>query len=145
MGLGVFVASAGSSGGGSGFSPLWAGGWSPVTLQVLADFTYGQVGYMNGNNTVRLADANLTEAQATAICMCVEAGGILLGGSGRFVFGGRVPNLLGGVFNTLAFLSNTPGNLTNVPNTTPGEYLVQLGYWLSTTDLNFDPQTPILN
>lgn len=145
MSLGVFVASAGSGGGGSALLPLWAGGWSPLTLQALAAFAYGQVGYISADNIVRLADANATEQQATAICMCVEAAGIGIGNSGRFVFGGRVPDLSGGVFNTLAFLSNTAGNMTNVPNTNPGEYLVQLGYWLSPTDFQFDPQTPILN
>lgn len=141
MSLGVFLASAGVS----GSSELWPGAWSPVTLQALAAFTYGQVGYLSADNSVRLADANVTEAQATAICMCVESGGIGIGNSGRFVFGGRVPDLSGGVFNTLAFLSNTPGNMQNTPNVTPGEYNVQLGYWLSPTDFQFDPQTPILN
>lgn len=129
-----------------GVGPWTPGGWSPVSLQNVngGAITYGQQCYVFGNGTVKLAQSNGTEAEATCTCICIDTT-IANNATGRFVFGGRVPGLSGGVANALAYLSTTPGARQAAPNLTAGQYNVLLGIWLNTTTLQFNPQLPILN
>lgn len=131
---------------GVGSSPVTPGGWSPVTLTNgdAGAITLGQVCYLSANDTARKAFSNGTEAQATAICMCIDAS-IAAAGTGRFVFGGIVTGLAGGTVNTLGYLSTTAGAIANTPNLTAGQYNVLLGIWQSATKFQFNPQLPILN
>lgn len=131
---------------GVGTSPITPGGWSPVSLTNgdVAAITLGQVCYVSGNDTARKAQSDGTEDEATAICICVDAS-IAAAAVGRFVFGGVVPGLSGGVAGDLGYLSATLGAIAAAPNLTAGQYNVLLGIWQSTTKFQFNPQLPILN
>lgn len=126
--------------------PIGPGAWSPrrLTNGEATPMTLGQVCYLSANDTVRLADANGTEAQATAVCICVET--VAAGAIGRFVFGGAVDGAgAGKAFGQVAYLSTIAGAISATPDLTSGEFNVILGYWLNATDLQFAPQLPILN
>lgn len=139
--IGIFI--AGSS---SAVSPVAPGGWSPVTLTngEAAPITLGQVCYLSANDTARLALSNGSLAQASAVCLCIDAS-IAAAGTGRFVFGGRVAGLSGGTVNTPGYLGTTAGAIAASPDLTATHYNVWLGLWLSATEFQFGPQLPILN
>lgn len=131
---------------GVGTSPLTPGGWSPVTL-TNGDgtaITLGQVCYLSANDTARKAQSDGTEDEATAVCMCIDAS-IAAGLTGRFVFGGIITGLAGGVAGDLGYLSTTAGAIAAAPNLTAGQYNVLLGIWQSASKFQFNPQIPILN
>ena len=109
-------------------------------------FALGDVGYISADNTVKLALSNGTIAQASALCICIEAAGVAAGATGRFVFGGRVTGLAGGTAGTLAYLSGvTAGKIVAAPNLTVGQYNEFVGTWIAATVLEFAPGIPTLN
>lgn len=116
----------------------------PLTNGEAVAITKGQVCYLSTNDTAKKAFDNGTLAQASAICICIDAS-IASGATGRFVFGGRVPGLAGGTVNTLGYLSTVAGAIAAVPDLTAGRYNVLLGLWISATEFQFNPQLPILN
>lgn len=131
---------------GVGSTPVTPGGWSPVLL-TNGDgtaITIGQVCYLSANDTARKAQSDGTEDEATAICICIDAS-VAAAGTGRFVFGGIVTGLAGGVAGDLGYLSATLGAIAATPNLNPGQFNVLLGIWQSTTKFQFNPQLPILN
>lgn len=136
------IGSAGPSGG----TTLGPGAWSPVTLTngEAVPITLGQVCYISADDTARLAQSDGTEAQASAVIICIDAS-IAAGATGRFVWGGNVDGLSGGVAGALGYLSATLGAIAAAPNLTAGQYNVLLGMWQSSTKFNFNPQIPILN
>jgi len=131
---------------GVGTSPLTPGGWSPVSLTNgdAGPITLGQPCYLFGNDIAGKAESDLTEARATAVCICIDAS-IAAGAVGRFVFGGIVTGLSGGTVGTLGYLSATAGVIAAVPNLTSGQFNVLLGIWQSASKFQFNPQLPILN
>ncbi len=141
--LGIFLAAPGSG----GSSPLGPGAWSPVALTNgdAGAITLGQIVYLSANDTARKAFSNGTEAQATAVAMCIDAT-IAPAASGRFVFGGVV--LLAGAgktYATLGYLGTTPGVLAAAPDLTAGHYLGISGFWMNATDFSFASSIPVLN
>ncbi len=142
--LGIVLVSAGSGGGGS----LPPGQWEPKALindEAIA-ITLGAICYIDADDGAKLAKANGTLAQAYAVAIC-KSTTIAAGNQGNILFGGLVAGIGGGigVFGVPMFLSNTPGVMTNVPNTTPGEYNVFLGYFVNADDFQFVPQFPVLD
>lgn len=133
---GQFPSGGGGSSGGSALSATLTNG-EAVPLAV------GDVCYLFGNNTVKKAKANGTEAQATALF--IATGVIAAGADGVFATRGLVTGLAGGTVNTLAYLSATAGGISATPILTAGQYNVLLGIWQSATRLQFNPQLPILN
>lgn len=125
--------------------PLVPGGGSPVVLTAAAAFSPGQVGYISAALTANLAISNGTLAQAFGLVMCVEPAGIPAGGTGRFIFGGRVSGLTGGTAGSQGYLSTTPGTLSTSPDLTTGHYFSWLGQWLGPNDFLFATGVPRLN
>ncbi len=135
------------SAGGSGGTPVGPGEWSPVsyTNGDAGAITKGQVCYLSASNTMRKAQSDGTEAEATCVGICIDAT-IASGAVGRFVFGGRVANAgVGHTFAQVGYLSATLGAIANAPNLTVGQFNTILGYWLNATDFQFSPQIPIAN
>lgn len=139
--VGIFIAGSTNS-----LTPVTPGGLTPVTFTngEATPITLGQVCYLSANDTARLALSNGTLAQASVTCICIDAS-IAAAGTGRFVFGGRVPGLAGGTVNTPGYLGTTAGAIAASFDSTVGHYNVWLGLWISTTEFLFNPQLPILN
>lgn len=132
---------------GGGGNPLpWPGAWSPVTLTNSSGgaITYGQICYLIGSDAVGLAQSDGTLAEARVAVMSINTASIANAGTGRFVFGGRIIALSGGVAGDDAWLGVTAGALATTPDTASGHYLARAGYWLSTTEFQFIPAIPNL-
>ncbi len=141
--IGIFLV----TGAAGGNVPLFPGGWTPYPLTNgdASPITKGQVCYMSAADTARIAQSDGTEAQATAVCICIDDS-VAPGDVGKFVFGGAVPDIAAGKTPiTPGYLSATSGVIATAPNLAGGQYNVILGYWLNATDFQFNPQIPILN
>lgn len=132
-----------SSAGGTSLPPgqvsplvLTNGSGSPITLGMLC--------YVSGNDIVQPAISNGTLAQASVAYMCLDAT-IASAATGRFVYGGIVTGLTGGVFNTLGYLGTTAGLISATPDLVAGHYNQISGLWLSATQFAFNPTLPIQN
>jgi hypothetical protein len=99
---------------------------------------YGDIVCINGSNTVTLARSDTTEAEASAVAVCMET--IADGSTGRFRALGLIE--IAGTAGDLGYLSNTPGEITfTIPTT--GRSTI-LGVQTSADKFYFDPTLPIL-
>lgn len=91
---------------------------------------------------VLLATDDDTEAAALATLVCITDGGVADGEAGAFQSGpAEIRNLTGGTAGSPAFLAGS-GAITTTVTTTPGEFSVPVGKWVTTTNLHFAPQDP---
>ena len=133
-----------------------ATGASTFTKTYTSTAVPGQIVYADGNTSVDLAQAN---ADATSKIVGIAPSGVTAAASGPVQYAGpvtltttewdAVASTTGGLTaNTKYYLSDTTagmmlaaGSLTGI---TQGEYLVEIGRALSTTEFLFSPQRRIL-
>lgn len=101
----------------------------------------GSVVYVSGSNTVGLAQAN---AAATTDAIGFAVGDVAAGDTGNYVTDGTI-ELAGLIAGDAYYLSaDSPGEITNVAPSNPGDYVVRVGQALSETTLEVEIEPPIL-
>ncbi len=114
--------------------------------EAVASIPIGGVVYIFGTRLVKNCIDNGTLLQASAAYMCVSPGGVLAQTWGRFIPYGRaigISAVAGATAGEPAFM-DASGYPTDVVPSVVGRYLVNLGYFESTTSVWFNPQPPVL-
>ena len=106
-------------------------------------FAYGEVGYLHTDGTVRKSQRDGTQVEAKTQVICLSAT-IADGAAGLFRGPGRITGLSGGTGGSDAFVGATAGSIdTSPPAEGTGHYLTNLGVWVSSSVLLFNPQPTI--
>lgn len=102
----------------------------------------GNIVYLSGADTVKKAQAN---ASASSAAVAVATGSITAGTVGGYQTSGTLGGLTGLTAGSIYFLDpTTPGSMTTTAPTTAGQYVVELGVAVSTTEFLIRIRTSIL-
>lgn len=100
----------------------------------------GDLVYINGSGQALKADANAIAKAAVGFVLT----SISNGATGTVYFEGTVTGLTSLTPGARYFLSTTPGAITTTAPTGTADIVQQVGFAVSSTELSFDPGTPIV-